>query len=71
MQHSVAKLVHFPSPEAEFSSNRSTIPQKILLRETKNVLRLTRNAAFQQTLFEKLSDFRDFSPGTRKTSNPE
>ncbi|MFA7482929.1 MAG: hypothetical protein WC314_20645, partial [Vulcanimicrobiota bacterium] len=39
-----AKLVHFPPPEAKFSSNRSTIPQKIPLQEEKNVLRLARNA---------------------------
>ncbi|MFA7483184.1 MAG: hypothetical protein WC314_21950, partial [Vulcanimicrobiota bacterium] len=35
IQPSVTKLVHFPPPEAKFSSNRSTIPQKIPLQEEK------------------------------------
>jgi len=50
IQPSVTKLVHFPPPEAKFSSNRSTIPQKIPLQEEKNVLRLARNAKCPQAL---------------------
>ncbi|MFA5507314.1 MAG: hypothetical protein WC423_17935, partial [Vulcanimicrobiota bacterium] len=41
-------------PEAKFSSNRSTIPQKIPLQEEKNVLRLARNAKCPQALVHKL-----------------
>ncbi|MFA5506529.1 MAG: hypothetical protein WC423_13925 [Vulcanimicrobiota bacterium] len=54
IQPSVTKLVHFPPPEAKFSSNRSTIPQKIPLQEEKNVLRLARNAKCPQALAQCL-----------------
>ncbi|MFA5506476.1 MAG: DUF2247 family protein, partial [Vulcanimicrobiota bacterium] len=53
---------HFPPPEAKFSSNRSTIPQKIPLQEEKNVLRLARNAKCPQALvwlFKNRADFSD------------
>ena len=37
-------LVHFPSPEAEISSNRPAIPQKFPLQEKKNAPRLSPEA---------------------------
>ena len=61
IQLSSARLVHFPPQDPEFSSNRSTIPQKIPHPEKKNALRLARKAECPQALvrFFQLSSWSD------------